>query len=164
MKKRIVGLSLALVLVGAGGMVPPPAGAEGAIVHSATGAGNFFTQDGHLRTFAFTVLEHADGSVDGQAQVRNPLLGTLRHFQLDCLSIRGNLAVASGTVTSAENPSLVGAPAVFAVQDNGQGASAPPDQVSPGVDVNRPFTCNTVPTSLALSVLRPIDAGNIQIR
>ena len=87
-------------------------GADRAIVHSATGAGNFFTLDGHLRTFAFTVREHADGSVDGQAQVKNPLLGTLRHFQLDCLSVRGNLAIASGTVTSAEDPSLVGAPAI----------------------------------------------------
>jgi hypothetical protein len=163
MKKKIVGLSLALALVGAGAMVGPPAGAEGAVVHSATGGGNFFTLDGHLRTFAFTVREDADGSVDGQAQVRNPLLGTLRHFQLDCLSIRGNLAIASGKVTSAEDPTLVGAPAIFAVQDNGQGATDLPDQVTDGVYVNRPFTCDSAPTSLAESLLTPIDAGNVQI-
>jgi hypothetical protein len=140
------------------------AGAGGGVVQSANGSGNFFTTSGFLREFAFTVRQYSDGSVEGEAQVRNPALGTLRHFQLDCLSIRnGNLAIASGTVTSAENPSLIGAPAIFVAQDNGQGAGSKPDQVSDGVYVNRAFTCQTVPTALALSVLVPIDAGNVQI-
>jgi hypothetical protein len=143
----------------------PAAGADEGVVQSTTGSGNFFTTSGPLREFAFTVIEFSDGSVRGEAQVRNPALGTLRHFRLDCLSIRnGNLAIASGTVTSAETPSLVGAPAIFAVQDNGQGAGSDPDQVSDGVYVNRPFTCDTAPTALALSLLVPIDAGNVQVR
>ena len=75
-----------------------------------------------------------------------------------------SLAIASGTVTSAENPNLVGAPAIFAVQDNGQGGDAQPDQVSDGVFLNQPITCDTAPTALALSMLVPIDAGNVEIR
>jgi hypothetical protein len=165
MSKTITGLSAALTLLCLAASFAPSVGAEEGVVQSATGAGNFFTTSGFLREFAFTAREYSDGSVQGEAQVRNPVLGTLRHFQLDCLSIRdGNLAIASGTVTSAENPSLVGAPAIFAVQDNGQGARSEPDQVSEGVYVNRPFNCDTAPTALALSLLVPIDAGNVQVR
>ena len=165
MSKKVIGLSVALTLLCLAATLAPAASPREVSMQSATGAGNFFTSSGFLREFAFTVLKYSDGSVQGEAQVRNPALGTLRHFQLDCLSIRnGNLAIASGTVTSAENPALIGAPAIFAVQDNGQGANSEPDQVSDGVYLNRPFTCETAPTALALSVLVPIDAGNVQVR
>jgi hypothetical protein len=164
MNRKTVALGLALTLLGAATALAPSAGAGDAVAESATGSGQFMTSAG-MRTFAFTALRASDGTVQGEAQVRNPVLGTLRHFQIDCLSVRnGNLAIASGTVTSAEDPSLVGHPAIFVVQDNGQGASAAPDQVSNGVFVDRPVTCDTAPTALALSVLVPIDAGNVQIR
>ena len=165
MSKTIIGLSAALTLLCFAATFAPAARSREVSMQSATGAGNFFTTSGFLREFAFTVVKYSDGSVQGEAQVRNPVLGTLRHFELDCLSIRnGNLAIASGIVTSAENPSLVGAPAIFAVQDNGQGANSEPDQVSEGVYLNRPFNCETAPTALALSVLVPIDVGNVQVR
>jgi hypothetical protein len=165
MSKKILGLSVALTLLSFAATFAPAASAREVSMQSATEAGNFFTSSGFLREFAFTVVKFSDGSVQGEAQVRNPALGTLRHFQLDCLSIRnGNLAIASGTVTSAENPALVGAPAIFAVQDNGQGARSERDQVSEGIYLNRPFTCETAPTALALSVLVPIDARNVQVR
>jgi hypothetical protein len=128
MNKRIVGLTLALVLVGAAVSFAPSAAAEGSLVQSATGSGNFVTSSGFFRTFAFSVLKYSDGSVQGEAEVKNPVVGTLRHFQVDCLSVRaGNLAIVSGIVTSAEDPSLVGAPAIFAAQDNGEGAGSIPD-------------------------------------
>jgi hypothetical protein len=165
MSRKITGLSVALTLLCFAATFAPAASSREVSMQSATGAGNFFTSSGYLREFAFTVVKYSDGSVRGEAQVRNPVLGTLRHFELDCLSIRnGNLAIASGTVTSAENPALVGAPAIFAVQDNGQGANSEPDQVSEGVYLNRPFTCDTAPTAVARSVLVPIDAGNVQVR
>jgi hypothetical protein len=165
MNKKIAGLSLALILLGATASFAASARAEGAVVQSASGSGEFVTDSGLFRTFAFSALKYADGSVRGEAEVRNPEAGTLRHFQVDCLSIRGgNLAIASGIVTSAEDPALVGHPAIFAVQDNGQGAGSGPDQVSQGVYVDQPFTCETAPTPLALSVLVPIDTGNIQVQ
>jgi hypothetical protein len=165
MSKKILGLSVALALLGSAATFAPAASPREVSIQSATGAGNFFTSSGFLREFAFAVLKYSDGSVQGEAQVRNPVLGTLRHFQLDCLSIRnGNLAIASGTVISAENPALVGAPATFAVRDKGQGANSEPDQVSEGVYLNRPVTCETAPTALAQSVLVPIDAGNVRVR
>jgi hypothetical protein len=165
MSKTIIGLSAALTLLCFAATFAPAASSRELSMQSATGAGNFFTTSGFLREFAFTVREYGDGSVQGEAQVRNPVLGTLRHFELDCLSIRdGNLAIASGTVTAAENPSLVGLPAIFVVQDNGQGSRSEPDQVSEGVHVNRPFTCDTAPTAHALSLLVPIDSGNVRVQ
>jgi hypothetical protein len=62
------------------------------------------------------------------------------------------------------HPNLAGHPAIFAVQDNGQGVGAVPDRVSNGVYADQPFTCETAPTALALSVLVPIVAGNVQVR
>jgi hypothetical protein len=165
MNKRIVGLTLALVLVGAAVSFAPSAAAEGSLVQSATGSGNFVTSSGFFRTFAFSALKYSDGSVQGEAEVKNPVVGTLRHFQVDCLSVRaGNLAIVSGIVTSAEDPSLVGAPAIFAAQDNGEGAGSIPDQVSFGVFLNTGYTCETAPNALALSLLVPIDAGNVQVQ
>jgi hypothetical protein len=165
MSTKIAGLALTVGLLAATAVFAGSVRADGGVTHSSTGAGNFFTTSGFLRTFAFSAIEYGDGSVSGEAEVRNPALGTLRHFRIDCLSIRdGNLAIASGTVTSAEDPNLVGESAIFVAQDNSQGADSAPDQVSDGVYLNRPFNCHTAPTTLALSVLVPIDAGNIQIR
>jgi hypothetical protein len=164
MTKQIVSLSFALLLLGAIASFAPAVGAEGGVVQSATGAGQFVLDNGSLRTFAFTAVEHNDGSVSGEAEVINRDLGTRRHFSIDCLSIRnGNLAVVSGIVTEAEDPSLIGHPAIFAAQDNGQGSNANPDQVSQAVYIDQPFNCNTAPTRLALSVLVPISAGNVQV-
>jgi len=165
MNKRTVGLILTLALLGAAVSFAPSAAAEGSVVQSAAGSGNFVTSSGFFRTFAFNALKYSDGGVQGEAEVKNPVAGTLRHFQVDCLSVRaGNLAIVSGVVTSAEDPSLVGAPAIFAAQDNGEGAGSTPDQVSFGVFLNTGYTCDTAPTALALSVLVPIDAGNVQVQ
>lgn len=165
MNKRIAGLSLALVL-GAVGVAwfATSVGADDGVVQSATGSGQFLLDDGSLRTFAFTAVEHSDGSVTGEAEVKNRDLGTRRHLAIDCLSIRnGTLAIASGVVTEADDPSLIGHPAIFAAQDNGQGAAANADQVSQAVYTDQPFNCDTAPTRLALSVLVPIDDGNVQV-
>src|SRR5204862_381027 len=83
----------------------------------------------------FSAVKYSDGSVSGEAEVRNPVLGTLRHFLLDCLNVfPGNnaspIAVASGVVTSAEDRDLVGRSANFAVQDNGEGTDSPPDHTT----------------------------------
>jgi hypothetical protein len=164
MKRKPIALTLIVTLLCLAANLAPAGGADAGVLESATGSGQFVTDTGFFRTFAFTAVKYEDGSVRGEAEVRNPDMGTLRHVQIDCLSIRGNLAIASGFFTSAEDPSLIGAPAIFAVQDNGQGANAPPDQVSRGVYANQKLTCETAPTSLALSVLVPIDAGNVQVR
>lgn len=170
MNRRIGGLSLALVLLAVGvALSAPTVGADEGFVQSATGSGQFRLDDGSLRTFAFTAIEHGDGSVTGEAEVKNRDLGTRRHFSIDCLSIRNSsLAIVSGVVTEADDPSLVGHPAIFAAQDNGQGADASPDQVSQAVYIDypspdHPLTCDTAPTRLALSVLVPIDDGNVQV-
>jgi hypothetical protein len=165
MKKTIIGQSFALILLGVIAGFAPSAGADEAVVQSATGSGELAVDSGGFRTFAFSAVTYSDGSVRGEAEVRNPDAGTLRHFRIDCLSVRnGNLAIASGVVTSAEDPALVGVPAIFAAQDNGEGGASIPDQVSRGVYLNTGLTCTTAPTPLALSVLVPIDGGNVQVR
>jgi len=174
MNSKLIGIALGLSLFVAATSASP-AGAEEAVVQSASGSGERVLSGAEhgFRTFAFGVVKYSDGSVTGEAEVRNPVLGTLRHFQLDCLNVfPGNsgspIAVASGVVTAAEDDALLGRPAVFAVQDNGEGADAPPDRTTLGVNLS-PAPCTAFTTEDSLTAVFPrglldIDAGGIQVR
>jgi hypothetical protein len=168
---RLVGLSVAVILLVAASF-SGSAGAE-AVAQSATGGGRQLTGAGFgFRTFAFAAVKYNDGSVSGQAEVRNPVVGSLRHVQLDCLNVfPGNngspIAVASGVLTSAEDPALVGRRGIFAVQDNGEGAD-PLDRMTLGVNLN-PATCTGFTNEDSLRSVFPrglfdIDAGDIQVQ
>jgi hypothetical protein len=173
--RQHIGLALALVVFVAASFASS-AGADGGVVQSASGSGERVLSGAEhgFRTFAFSAIKYSDGSVLGEAEVRNPVLGTLRHFQLDCLNVlpgdpvhAGPIAVLSGVVTSAENPDLIGRHAVFAVQDNGEGGSDP-DRTTLGVNLNlatcTDFTDEGSLTKVFPRGLLPIDAGNIQIQ
>jgi hypothetical protein len=152
-------------------MTPSSAAADAPIAHSAAGAGHFqFTSDAGvaaLRTFAFHAATSSDGTVAGQAQVNNRATGQTLHIRIDCLNVIGNVAVLSGTATSATGPGNAdGDTEIFAVQDNGQGAASPPDRVTRAFG-NSGFVCTDItPADIAFvtSLLNDIDEGNIQIR
>ena len=127
-----------------------------------------------IRTFSFNAVTHSDGLVTGEAHVVNPAIGSDRHFALDCVNVfpgdNGSpIAVASGVVTSAENPALVGRPGIFAAQDNGEGTNEPLDRMTLGVQVLvDPVACTGFATETALLSQFPfgivdIKSGNIQI-
>ena len=131
-----------------------------------TGSGN------NIRTFSFNAIELKNGSVKGEAHVANPEINSDRTFRLNCLNVfvgasGSPIAVASGVLTSAESPALIGQPGIFAVQDNGEGSDAV-DLMTLGVRLDtRRCTVITDEASL-LSVfplgMRPILEGNIQVR
>ena len=143
----------------------------------AGGHGNLIT-GGELRTFSFAAVRHADGTVTGNAQVKNRSLDVTLHIAIDCLKFeQGNRAIMSGPIIRSSNPGLIvpGRIAVFGVEDNGEGGAAPADRITTIPDYAPPKSCNeftfvdsTLRDVAALGVvvrpLTPILNGNIQVR
>jgi hypothetical protein len=120
-------------------LIAPPS-AAGMVAQSASGSGQFeFTSDAGLtglRTFAFEASKSSDGSVIRKAEVKNRATEVTFHIRIDCLHLIGNVAVASGAVTAASGSgTAVGDAEIFGVQDNGEGANAPPDLITRGRSV-----------------------------
>lgn len=126
----------------------------------ATGGGTTL-ELGEKSTFTFNAIEHKNGTVNGHLvyQFRGGDVGI--HMRIDCLNIILNQATLSGTVTKVTGtpPAFIfeGQKGVFKVQDNGEGAAAPPDLIS-DLFLFAGATCN-VPFPFPYL---PID-GNIQV-
>jgi len=137
---------------------------SGPVVQSATGAGHF-TIAGELRTFSFTALKYADGTVQGQYELFNRANGARIHGDVVCLSVVGNLAWVGGRQKLSSGGFPDGLENGFRVADNGEGATDPPDQLSL-MFVNAPpgfaqAYCDVRPEAPPLN---PIEHGNIQVR
>jgi len=138
--------------------------------HFATGSGQYeFTSTTGvtaLRTFAFEARQSSDGGVTGEAQVDNRALGQRFHVRIDCLNVIGNIAVMSGNLTQAAGAGIsVGDAAIFAVQDNGEGAGGPGDEITKTFE-NSGLVCTDVtPVNVGLyrNLLNDIEGGNVQI-
>jgi hypothetical protein len=169
MKTKITLLSSVLAASLAALAIASSAAAE-SVTALATGSGQFeFTSNAGvtaLRTFAFEATKTSDGSATGQAQMYNRALPGRIHLEIDCLNVIGNIAVVSGTVTySTEAGISVGDPAIFGVQDNGEGASASPDRITIFLE-NSGFVCTDItPANVGLYtyLLNDVQAGNVQI-
>jgi hypothetical protein len=114
--------------------VAAPSVAVGSVTQSASGQGALFIQtpDGSgTRTFSFNAETRSDGTTVGHAELVNRFSGAIVHIHVDCLRVIGNVASISGQVTKTNNPLFeTYSQVVFSVQDNGEGASAPPDLIS----------------------------------
>lgn len=142
----------------------------GRIVESVTGSGSRLAveQEGDWRTFSFTALRHADGTVDGQwERIRRGdgnAADSKSHGVVTCFTIVGDEAWLGGYATSG----LYGGRGVaWRVKDNGQGQSTDPDQISlqwtnmePG---NPAWYCARTPDDDGLE-LNDIKAGDIRIK
>ena len=164
MKKTIAGIALPVLLLAATGAGVQSASADPTL-QSAGGFGQI-----HLglpfRNFAFSATTSSDGTASGQAQIENRSSGFRGHIQIDCLNVLDNVAVMSGVWTSSTLPSIpVGSDAFFAVQDNGEGPSAPADdEITLGFSgLGIPCTFITDPAPLAPFFV-PIESGQIQVR
>jgi hypothetical protein len=160
-------LAALVVAVVAAIMLPARAVGE-TTAQTVTGSGQFdYTSDDGvtaLRTFAVQASRSSDRTVTGQAQVKNRATGQTLHIQIDCLNVIDNIAVLSGTATSATGPeNSDGDAEILAVQDNERGANAGPDRVTRAFG-NSGLVCTDItPTNIGLvtSLLNDIDAGNI---
>jgi hypothetical protein len=135
--------------------------ASASVSDSATGSGHSLSA-GELRSFSFSANRLADGTVRGEAEINARSLDAFAHIAIDCLQITGNVAHMSGTVVHTSDPTvfLPDEYVHFAVQDNGEGAGAPPDMIS-GIPAGQPFRCDaSAPPALTRTVVR----GNVQVR
>lgn len=134
---------------------------------SATGSGmlKIKGEDGKpaYRTFTFNAVAHRDGTTTGQAEIHNRIQGRSWHLKIDCLSVQnGQVAALSGTVESDSTGEYTGWQAWFMVADMGEGAGSQPD----GITLTSFFpgggpSCTDTWYS---DELRPIQAGNVQVR
>lgn len=110
--------------------------------------GTRFLEDGFSYVLSFSAVQHADGSVRGQGVylVKEGSAIVFRsHLQITCMnSADGATVILSGVVTQDTDPTFVGDSFAFAVRDNGNGSTAPPDQatgVAYGIDWGVDWTC-----------------------
>ena len=139
------------------------------VVQLASGSGHFqFTSDTgvtDLRTFSFEARKLSDGTVNGNAQVKNRATDQTLNIHIDCLNLLGNIALVSGIAWSATGPGNTnGDGAIFAVEDNGQGANAAPDRVTYAY-TGSGLVCTDFHTvaDIDQSLFYDVDGGNIQL-
>jgi hypothetical protein len=134
--------------------------ALGATGHSARGSGHV-TFGPTMENVSFSAQQTAGFAATGSAEVNDITAGVRAHIDVNCLNVIGNYAIVSGVVTSSSEEALVGDEAAFAVQDNGEGANAPPDLMS----IVNFYNVGVGPdcTVQAEYDLAPITGGNIQV-
>jgi hypothetical protein len=164
MHKSKIGGGLLLLAVAGAGFAQTVSAASNGVDHSATGSGHFtatFAPTGEVgyRNFSFSARER-DGVDTGQAQINNRSQNVVAHMDIDCLNVLGNVAHMSGIVTRSSNPAEEGTRHRFAVQDNGEGAGAPPDLITTAPTVPANYDCEN-PTGTPNI---PVENGNVQVR
>ena len=144
---------VAVALVAAGG-------ASAAVGASASGSGTALFGN-TIEHIAFSAQQVAGTAATGEAKINDASAGVRVDVDVNCLNVIGNYAIVSGVVTRSNDPTLVGDEAAFAVQDNGEGAKAPPDLMS----IVNFYNVGVGPDCRVLSEydLVPLEGGNIQV-
>ena len=151
---------------------------RGPLVHSATGAGHIAHPSGVVlddtRIFAFTALEHADGTVTGQAQLNiigvgfgseNPAITNYFQAEVVCLTVEGDDAWIGAVIKTSSIPANIGNEVGWRVRDNGQGNSAEPDGISTTqFPTNDPGFAQAFCDAKPNRFLNVVEQGNIQVR
>ena len=107
----------------------PTADAVAAQDPSASGYGNIHFGTG-LTTFSFSAVRQEDGSMTGQAALQNRAGGFSIITRLIVCGSTATRRFISGVAARSTDPTLVGASAIFSVQDDGEGPGDPPDMPS----------------------------------
>ena len=180
--KKFLTMSAFGALALAAMLAPSALGDVNPVVHSATGAGHQDDVDAATgevfnRTFSFSVVQYADGTARGNAQIASRKFqldnrDLVIHVRIDCLHVLpdGKTAQLSGVVTRTSYPfaeAPVGEVHRFSVQDNGEpGAEVdkfsgvPPNPLNrhcDDADFGQPEPGRVAPT-------RTVNRGNIQVR
>ena len=141
----------------------------GPVVESVTGMGLFRQgPDEEPTTFSFTARRYADRSVEGEWERKNRSADLRGHGDVTCFNIIGDQAWIGGIIELfPSDPGRVGSEAIWRVVDNGQGANAPPDQISRTFNpadfrISASDFCQGTPAGLPS--VRDLEAGNISVR
>lgn len=130
--------------------------------HGTVSLENFPIEGEGFRHFTFHAREKNNGNVEGNGVLTYIGGVEFSSFDIDCLVVDGNVAWMSGVVTRDRLPELVGQLCAFRVVDNGEGAGAPPDELSILYYGTDPAVYTCVNTLLV--PVYPIEGGNIQVR
>ena len=116
----------------AAAVAPTPPAAAGQPLRAA--GGGIVVEGGERSTVAFNAVRHRDGTVTGHLVYHYRTSNASVRLDVDCLDVAGTRAVLGGRVAEVRGdvPSFIteGLEAVFQVEDNGEGAGAPPDRIS----------------------------------
>jgi hypothetical protein len=162
MRRLVPALAALILSVGVPRAAVAHPGPGSPVVASATGSGHIVLL-GEIRVFTFTAQKHADGTVKGQVEIRFRPFDAIVHAELDCLRVIGTTAVISGPVTRSTIPGIEGLRGITSVQDNGEGAAAPPDMTTwptPLVPQSSTLDCNTI----APAANQVVAFGDVQVR
>ena len=140
-RPMVLAAMLAVLLLSAA-----PAAFAGGVTHTVSAGGPDICAGLGLRpgcdgNFSLSAIQYADGSVTGTFTDRFGRFGGA-HGVIDCLSVDGNEAWASGVGTSGV---AVGLPWSIRLRDLGTSANQPPDQFSLGHVGERAIRCTAHP-------------------
>jgi hypothetical protein len=168
MRKMMIGWGILLMIA----LVLPAMAVplEPQIFTKVTGGGWYESYEGIKWTKAFTARMDASGTMKGEWEAQSPAPGPgTWHAEVTFVetgiftsgSKAGKIgALVVGTVTSADDPSMIGDTECMLLVDNGQGKNAEPDQIMGGYNGDRDY-CYTLYTFNA-APWRDFQ-GNIQI-
>jgi hypothetical protein len=135
------------------------------IIAKATGSGHYTFLVNDWRTFSFNARLYADGSVKGNYTRTHHLNGESTHAKgiVTCLIVDGNEAWIGGEDTqgSIYAPGFNGT--VFHAVDNGEGANATSDQISPQFVEITPAQALEFCEDKFVPALNNVESGNIQV-
>ena len=132
---------------------------DNAPIHHVSGGGTVQAASG-LSKYQFRASVDGAGVVKGSFELHFTSVDANVHGDVKCLIVVGNRALLSGVVTRSDNDERpVGFVFHWQAIDNGEGAKAAPDQITPFFNVADPTVCNYADQS-------GIDwtNGNVQIR
>lgn len=134
------------------------------VVQSATGSGHYTAGD-QIRTFAFSAIRRADGSVTGEYQINVHASDLFFHVTVTCMSVVGNTAWVAGVIDKASGPPVIeGTVSYFYAEDGGEGSDAV-DIVSVARINDRPEAAQEFCTQRPkLLPPRVVEHGNVQVR
>ena len=174
MSKSIVTFLTVMTLIA----TAPRSGAADARVHQVFGGGTV-EYGGSLNVHTFTAKIDDEGNVEGHAEFQLRNLGLDIEVEVECLSVVENNAWLSGTIRTSNDPSLIGQPVLFRVQDNdgvtedevgeadrqnGDGSGEPDatevDMASQVVIGRRAVECDTAPSLGLISWT----SGSVKVR
>lgn len=96
---------------------------------AATGSGHYFS-GGEMRTFAFSAVDHGDGTASGNFQIVIHAIDRYVQAGVTCLTVRNDTAWIAGIITKTNHPAVIpGTVSYFWTVDGGEGAGAE-DKVS----------------------------------
>jgi len=142
--------------------------AESGVLASVRGSGHIKRPDGTSRIFTLEAAKYADGRVQGtySLEMAGPETPVRVKGNITCLVVDGSSAYIGGDVDRFDDNPFPTVPGGMAVEiiDNGEGAGADPDLLSPAFFTETQQEVLDYCAAPAPGPVFPIEQGNFQVR